>query len=459
MATPIASCGADWRVLARLFRAARATAPATLPAMFSALLDRFRRKPAAPRSAAAPPAAPAPAPASSFTGAGAQRPLVSAQGHLGAFEFQLAPALLSRLRGPAAQACTGNLLGAMRLCCSQGLGALAALPASWLAPAALDAHFAPGMHLLLRADALFEDAAATCLLVSRLRRAGVRVGWAAQSTPPMPKAAGRPDFMPLAPPAEPSVAAWQHAAAAAAQRWPGVPLLLLDLPSVDALEATLGHGVLFAACTLGGCVEPTRAQALPPQAQRALQLLNRLLNDEDHAAVVDAIKADAALSLRLLQFLNSAGALPGRELNSIEQAVMLLGRDALYRWVAQLLVRMSPPRPAAQALQATALARARLFEQLARAAQAPNPGTLYLLGLATMLPLLLQCNIDTAVDALRLPQSAAQALRAQGGPWLPYLQLLQALEAANLPVIEALARPFGGSDHVLASWAEAWRKV
>ncbi|HOM13546.1 MAG TPA: HDOD domain-containing protein [Rubrivivax sp.] len=439
--------------------------------MFSALLDRFRRKPAAPRAAAAlsprpaaalaaRSAAPAPsAAATPCTGAGARRPLVSAQGRLAAFEFQIGPALLSRLRGPAALASTGNLLGAMRLCCSQGLGTLAALPASWLAPAALDAHFAPGMHLLLQPDALFDDAPATCLLVSRLRRAGVRVGWAAQSTPPMPRAAGRPDFMPLPPPAAPGACAWRQAVEAAAQRWPGVPLLLLELPSVDALEAALAPGVLWAACHIGGCVEPPRAQALPPQAQRALQLLNRLLNDDDHAAVVDAIKADAALSVRLLQYLNSAGALPDRELDSIEQAVMLLGRDALYRWVAQMLVRMSPPRPAAHALQATALARARLFELLARAAQAPNPGALYLLGLATMLPLLLQCDIDAAVDALRLPAPAALALRAQGGPWLPYLQLLQALEAADLPVIEALAGPFGGSDHVLASWAEAWHKV
>ncbi len=431
--------------------------------MFSALLDRFRRKPAAARAAQTAPAGTAPLAtahsAAPCTGTGAQRPLVSAQGKLAAFEFQIDAALLQRLRGPAAVASAVNLLGAMRLCCSQGLGALAALPASWLAPAALDAHFAPGMHLLLRADALFGDGPAMSLLVSRLRRAGVRVGWAAQSTPPMPPGAGRPDFMPLTPPAEASAAAWQQAVEAAVQRWPGVPLLLLDLPSVDALDAALDPAVLWAACSIGGCGEPRRTQALPPQAQRALQLLNRLLNDEDHATVVDAIKADAALSVRLLQYLNSAGALPERELDSIEQAVMLLGRDALYRWVAQMLVRMSPSRPCAHALQADALARARLFERLARAAQQPNPGALYLLGLATMLPLLLQCNIDTAVEALRLPQSAAQALRGQGGPWLPYLQLLQALQAADLRAIEILAGPFGGSDQVLACWAEAWRKA
>ena len=433
--------------------------------MFGALIDRFRRRPP-PVAAPAPPPSTARAGAASplaavaavtAAGAGARRPLVSAQGRVAAFEFQIGEAMLGRLQGPAAVACAGNLLGAMRLCCSQGLGALAALPAGWLAHPSLDAHFAPGMHLLLRADALFEDAAAIAMLIGRLRRAGVRVGWAAQCTPPMPDSAGRPDFMLLAAPAGGDARAWRRAFDLAVARRPDTPVLALDLPSVDVLESLLAPGLLWAACRIGGCSEPARAQALPPQAQRALSLLTRLLNDEDHAAVVGDIKADAALSLRLLQYLNSAGALPDRELDSIEQAVMLLGRDALYRWVEQVLVRMAPPRAATQALQATALARARLFESLARAVQAPNPGQLYLLGLGTMLPLLLQCDIDTAVDALRLPPQAMQALRTHSGPWQPYLQLLQALEAADLAAVETLAVPFGGSDHVLASWAEAWR--
>ena len=384
--------------------------------------------------------------------------MVSAQGRLAGFEFNVGARTLERLRDDAASAaCTANLLGAMRLCMGQGLSALGELPASWLARAAPDDALAPGMHLLLRGDELCNDIDATCALVSRLHRAEVRVGWDPLGRPAMPAAAGRPDFMPLRAPATPDVRAWQQALRAAATRWPGVPLLLLDLPAVDVLEAVLGPPVLWAACSVGSCHEPPQAQALPPQARRALRLLNRLLHDEDHAAVVDDIKSDAALSLRLLQYLNTAGALPGRELDSIDQAVLLRGRDALYRWVAQMLVRMSPPRPAAQALQATALARARFFELLAHAGDAPGPGGLYLLGLATMLPLLLQCGIDEAADALHLPPPAVQALRQQGGPWQPYLRILQALEAADLDAVEALAAPFGGQQAVLACWAAAWQ--
>ena len=434
--------------------------------MLNALLNRFRTRPVS-----MPPAAPAARRAQRLghwptrrrlpAGAGAQRPLVSAQGRLAGFEFQLGRAVTARLQGQtdsaAIVAYTGNLLGAMRLCTGREMAALAALPAGWLARAAADRDLAPGMHLLLQPDALFADSEAVCALITRLRRAGVRAGWDPLAEPRMPTAAGRPDFMPLRAPPTPDAAAWQQALAGAAKRWPGVPLLLLDLPGVDVLEAVLGPPLLWAACSIGPCAEPQRVQALPPQAQHALRLLNRLLHDDDHGAVVADIKADAALSLRLLHHLNSAGASPGRELESIEQAVMLLGRDALYRWVAQMLVRMAPPRPAAHALQATALARARLFELLARAASATTPGAAYLLGLATMLPMLLQCGIDEAAGALNLPPAAVQALRGQGGPWLPYLSLLQALEAGDMPATEAASTPFGGQATVLACWSEAWR--
>ena len=236
------------------------------------------------------------------------------------------------------------------------------------------------------------------------------------------------------------------------------PLVLLELPSVEVMEAVLAPPVVWAACSLGGCTEPARAQALPPHAHRALRLLNRLLHDDDHAAVVEDVKADAALSLRLLQLINSAGNRTGRTLDSIDQAVMVLGRDTLYRWVAQMLVRLAPARPAGQALQAQALARARFLELLARASgQASDAGGLYLLGLATMLPLLLQCRLDEALQSLHLPAAALQALRGDDGPWLRHLALLNALERRDMVAAEALAQSFGGLDAVLACSAQAWQ--
>lgn len=443
--------------------------------MFNTLLNRLLHKgkaaPPAPIVIAAPAASTNPArrpiveraPAAAPIGVGARRPLVSAQGTLAGFEFHAGALDPRRLRGSedaaVAAAYARNVLGAMRLCTSQGLAALAELPVAWLARCTDDKTFGSGMHLLLRIDPTHDAPAAVIETTKRLRAAGASVGWDPFASESMALAeAGKPDFMPLqAPAARESAQAWRGAIGAATERCPGVPVLILDLPGVETLEAVLGPGVLMAACNLAAVQAPAKVQALPAQAQRLLRLLDRLLHDDENAAVVDEIKADAALSLRLLHYLNSAGASPGRELDSIEQAVLVLGRDKLYHWLAQMLVRMSPPRPASEALQALALARARMLESLGRAEGVQSPGSLYLLGLASMLPPLLQCSLADAGQALCLPPSAMQALESKAGPWGAHLLLLDALEANDIAAAAALAAPFGGLDAVFARWTEAWR--
>lgn len=419
--------------------------------MLQALWTRLRGRAAPvakkPAAAAAPAASErrAPAPASAEPAArepsvvGARRPLVAPDGALAGFEFHVSPVLLQRLRRqsdhPAVRGVVSGVLAAMRLSLVPGRVALAELPAAWLAAASDDKLFMPGMCLLTSADA---DAAT----VQRLRRLGVKLGWRPADLPPGLQA----DFL-LVP---------AHQVAQPPADWPPAPWVVLDAPDVDAMESMLHKPVLLAACTPSAAPQGSQAQTLSPQVQRLMGLLARLVRDEDQHALVAEIKADAALALRLLQHMNSAGASPGRELASIDEAVMVLGRDALYRWCAQLLVRLGPSRPAAAGLQALALARAKLFEHLATVQGLPAPGRLYLLGLASLLPQLLRSTVADAMTALQLPAEARQALSEGTGPWASYLALVRALERPDLEAARPLAAPFGGLPKVLAASARCW---
>lgn len=390
-------------------------------------------------------------------GLGAQRPLVAPGGQLAGFEFHVGSSLMARLRRredePTIVAATASLLGAMRLCIGRGPLALAALPAAWLVKAAATpGAIVPGMLLTLLPDECFADADRLAALLQQLRSAGARVGWAADVRAP----GALPDHVVLPRPPVGDLAGWQHAIESTAACWKGVPLLLPELPDVDMLEALLKPPVALAGCALGTTATHSRSAGVPPQAQHLLQLLNRLVGDHDTALLVADIKADAGLALRLLEHLNTAGAMPGRRLTSIDDLVLVLGRSALYRWVAQMLVQLAPPRPAAEALQALALARARLLEALAREAGEPNPGGFYLLGLASALPMLLQCSLDDAIAPLRLPTAAVQALRDGSGPWSPALALALALERHELGQAESLAGRYGGLPTVLAHATRAW---
>jgi len=427
------------------------------------------------------PSATAEAPALAGVGLGARRPLLAPGGQLAGFEFHALPPRGQRARSAAdeaalTRAAAGNLLGAMRLCTASGLQAVAEMPLTWLQTLLDkpdgDAAFTPGMVLLLPPTAPMQPASdASCLaalpgqidLAARLRAQGVRLGWNADGgAAPLP---GPPDVLRLRPAATPEGAplpmntqAWQRVLSDSAAAWPGVPLLLLDLDDINQLEALLAAPVLLAACAVAAAPADGQAAAtaLPPQTQRLLGLMNRLVRGDDNTLLVADIKADAALSLRLLRLMNSAGASPGRVLGSIDEVVQLLGRDALYRWVAQLLVQQAPARPAGAALQALALARARLLELLARQQGEANPGGFYLLGLTSMLPLLLRCRLDAALASLQLPPQALQALHDKGGDWQPYLLLALALERNDMVTAQRLAQPLGGLSAVLALSAKAW---
>lgn len=375
--------------------------------------------------------------------------------------------LLQRRDAVTGAAQCSALLAAMRQCIQQGFVALTELPLAWLLRCEQAGVVMPGMYLLLRPSDEMPGAEEAQALLSRLRQAGALVGWRLVDAPSL-LALGRPDF--IVPDlqkdksaksggGEMSDAARRLAMRLAGQSYPqapGLAVLLLDLPDVDAMEALLAPPVALATCRLDAKSAEAATHALPPQARSLMQLLARLVRDEDVALLAADIKADAALSVRMLQYLNSAGATPGRALESIEQAVMVLGRDALYRWTSQMLIRLSPARPAVQALQALALARARLLELLARAAGDAKPEALYLLGLASVLPQLLHCSPSEAAAMLQLPAEASQALLAQTGPWAPYLQIAQALDAAESERVSALAEPFGGLQAVQALSLKAW---
>ncbi len=64
---------------------------------------------------------------------------------------------------------------------------------------------------------------------------------------------------------------------------------------------------------------------------RLCQLLNDVALDRDTNAVARAIRTDVGLSYKLLRCVNSPAMGLPRGVKSVDQAVMVLGRNELYR--------------------------------------------------------------------------------------------------------------------------------
>lgn len=76
---------------------------------------------------------------------------------------------------------------------------------------------------------------------------------------------------------------------------------------------------------------------LTPSQLALVELMSLIVRDADNAAIEHCIKQDASLGLTLLQLVNSAASGSTKRITSLGQAVVILGRRGLQRWLQILL--------------------------------------------------------------------------------------------------------------------------
>ncbi len=202
----------------------------------------------------------------------------------------------------------------------------------------------------------------------------------------------------------------------------------------------------------------SRDQWTPQQSSinrlRVVQLLNGVRRDADTTRLVQELKQDPVLSYKLLRYINSPAIGLQREITTLDQAVTILGRENLYRWLSLLLFNMTDPGYREWALTEQALARAALMERLGREAkrsgqQAPVSDALFLTGLFSLLDQLLGEPLSMLTAKIQLPPEISMALVERRGVLAAFLALAEACEAEDPHAIAACAKPLGFSAAVV----------
>ncbi len=392
----------------------------------------------------------APAVASPAAQFGVRRPLVGPKGGVAAFEVLLPSALEQRLAlkgdDTARSAHQALLLAAAAPVCKAGRMAVLNIGAAALLRPGVAQQASAGTLLCVHDLAqLPADLAAT------LRARGVKLG-----VPDMPAAqAPVADFVFLRAAAE-----GLDTLMLSAQHWraarPRLPLVACGLQHLDDIERLLGSGFALVGGVLDRSGAAPVARPLSAAAHRICELLNHLSLDRETSVVADAVRSDVALSYRLLRYANSPAIGLRRNVEAVDDAVSLLGRKELYRWLSVLLMTVAQSRQASRALQETALARGRLLENLGLQRQDSAPQTLFTIGMLSMMEVLLQVPLADALAPLRLSEPVRLALLFRQGPYAPYLLLAQAMDGEDARAVEAAAQPFGGADAVQVLADEAW---
>ncbi len=208
----------------------------------------------------------------------------------------------------------------------------------------------------------------------------------------------------------------------------------------DALrECGYGH---FLGPFLTAEVPADEGNAIDPGRLRVMDILNKLRTQVEMSEIAASLKLDPGLIVRLLGYVNSPGAGLVQKVTSIEQAIMVLGRDRLYRWCTALLFSSGKAGQADQALLEKALARGRFMEFAGEGLLAkPQCDELFLAGVLTFLEPLLGISMARIVDKLVLTEDVKRMLLRSEGPYGVYLMLALAIEKGR--AIESLAERVG----------------
>jgi EAL and modified HD-GYP domain-containing signal transduction protein len=157
----------------------------------------------------------------------------------------------------------------------------------------------------------------------------------------------------------------------------------------------------------------------------------------------DAIGSDIGLTYKLLRLVNSA-ALGGREIDSIGHAIRLVGREMLYRWLSLVVISSVAEFGVDREIAHLALARARLCEHLAPPANAQRTrGSLFLVGLFSMLDALLGVPMPVLVQQLELNKDVSEALINRVGLYGSALSLVESYEAGAWPAVRQQCTTLG----------------
>jgi len=181
---------------------------------------------------------------------------------------------------------------------------------------------------------------------------------------------------------------------------------------------------------------------------KLLKLLTLIADDADTGALDTIFREESKLSYSLLRLVNSAALSPGSPIVSFSQAITLLGRRQLQRWL-QLLVYSDPnndhrPNPLLQ----KAAARGRLVELLASHITPPLPAehvtdTAFMIGTFSLLDVLLSMSMPEILRQLPLADVALKALIENKGGLGELLAVVGAVDKHDLKGASAGLKALG----------------
>jgi c-di-GMP phosphodiesterase len=172
---------------------------------------------------------------------------------------------------------------------------------------------------------------------------------------------------------------------------------------------------------------------LSPSQLAVMELMTLITSDADNIEIERAVKRDVTLALNLLRLVNTPAVGARYKIDSLSQAVTVLGRRQLQRWL-QIMLYAEPARkrgPSMTPLLMLATTRGRMLELLAqrlRPSQRNIADVAFTVGIMSLMDVLFGMTMEEIVAQIPVIDEVAGALLERKGFFGQLLHLAECIE-------------------------------
>ncbi len=172
-----------------------------------------------------------------------------------------------------------------------------------------------------------------------------------------------------------------------------------------------------------------KGKSLPVNKMAIVKLLARLSDDDSSTEELAAtITQDVTMSVRVLRYINSAQFSLGREVDSIQQAIMMLGRTTIRNLATLVVMSQIPDKP--HELLIISMIRAKMAENMAQLVGIETEAC-FTTGLFSIIDSLMDQEMEVLLQDLPLAENIRRALSKREGELGKMLSCVLAYESGD----------------------------
>lgn len=181
-------------------------------------------------------------------------------------------------------------------------------------------------------------------------------------------------------------------------------------------------------------------RSISPTQLMLLELSRMLAREDEFHVIENLFRKNPELHIKLLQFMNSAAFYTANKINSIRQAISMLGYRNLQKWVTLLLFAGEGYDTKSAPLFERAVIRGRMMELLANriTSDAATADMAFITGVLSLIDALLQVPLTNVLKDFNLSDEIENALLYRNGVLGKLVSTIESLENENYDKLRPL---------------------